>query len=246
MGKFVYTNARIFAGGADLTTRSNKIELGGDFEEKDVTCFVESGELWKEVMAGLANADIKAEGLWEAGDPGKVDDSTFAGLGVIGAWSVGPAGAAVGDLAWLTSAHRGNYALGGAVGDTAPWSASASGSAPLVRGRYLHAPGVPRTATGTGTAVLHVPVAAGKYLYANLHVLSVAGTGTPTITARIETDDAIGFPSPSTVATFAAATARGAQQVRATGPITDSYYRAAWTITGTSPSFLFVVSVGVA
>lgn len=75
----------------------------------------------------------------------------------------------------------------------------------------------------------------------------MAGTGTPTLTVAIESDDASGFASATTRLTFDAATAAGGQILRTDGTaITDTWYRANWTISGTSPSFLFALALGVA
>lgn len=244
MAKFVLTGVRTFANAADLTSNSNKVEITADVEDKDVTNYGSAG--WKELLGGLASSQISAEGQWEALDPSKVDDASWSQLGGVGPWTVGPVGAAVGDLAYFTNALQSSYQLGGQVGDVAPWTGKATGSWPMVRGQIAHPPGTARTSTGVGTGVNLGAVAAGRRLYASLHVLSVAGT-TPSITARVESDDAIGFPSPTTQLTFTAATAVGGQILRTTGSaITDSWFRVAWTISGTTPSFLLAAAVGVA
>lgn len=244
MSKFVLTDVRLFTGGADLTGHSNKVEISAEVEDKDATNYASQG--WKEILGGLASAEISGEGQWEAGDPGKVDDHSWASLGGLGPWSIGPAGAAVGGLAYFTNALRADYKLGEGVGEVAPWEGTAKSSWPLVRGQFAHPPGTARTATGVGTSLNLGAVAAGKRLYAALHVVSLAGTATPTITARIESDDATGFASPTTRLNFAAATAVGGQVLRTDGTaITDTWWRVAWTITGTTPSFLFVSSIGI-
>ena len=248
MAKFVLRGCRLFTGGADLTSRNSKLELSCEIEEKDVTAFNPDSdtEIWTELIGGLASTKATAEGQWEAGDSGKVDDVSWADLGGLSAWTATPGAATVGNLAWLLYAMRGSYELGGSVGDVAPWKADASGTWPLVRGVILHPPGTARTATGDGTAVEHVAVPAGKNLYAALHVLSVAGTATPTITVAIESDIADDFTGDEVERIeFAAATAAGGQILRVPGAIADTWYRATWTVTGGSPSFLFVVSLGV-
>lgn len=241
---FVLTNARLFAGGADLTGMNNKLELPAEVEDKDVTTYGSGG--YKEVLGALKMADLTAEGFWEAGDPSKVDDNQWALQGTVDAWSAGPNGAAVGDLVYLTKALQASYQLGGTVGDVAPWSAKAKTSWPIARGRIAHPPGTPRTSTGTGTAQQLGAVASGRSLYAALHVLSVSGTATPTITVQIESDNGAGFGSPATALSLTAATAVGGQIARAAGPITDDWFRPKWTISGTTPSFLFVVAFGIA
>lgn len=242
----VLTDVRLFTGGADLTGNNNKVELSAEVEEKDVTVFRSSGTglLYKEVIAGLASTMVSAEGYWEAGDSSKVDDALWAQQGGLSGWTIAPDTADVGDVAYLTRAMQGSYAVLGTVGDVAPWKASVTGTWPLVRGQIAHPPGVARTLTGAGTAVQAAAVPADGNLYAALHVLSVAGD-TPSLTVEVQSDADDEFSSPATQITFADATAVGGQILRSAGPTDDTWYRVAWTITGTTPSFLFVVSLGV-
>ncbi len=244
MGLFVLDNVRLFAGGADFTSRSNKVELAVDFEAKDATNFGSAG--WKEVMGGLASTALVGEGQWEAGDVGKVDDRLWAALGTVAGFTVCPDAAAVGDLAWLTQALQAKYALGGQVGDIAPWNAAFAGAWPLARGKVLHPPATARTVTGNGTAVEIAATAADQHVYATLHVLSVAGTDTPTLTVEVKSDvDALFNGSETSRITFSAATALGGQIQRLAGPVTDTFYRVTHTISGTNPSFLYLCALGV-
>ncbi|MFC8156312.1 hypothetical protein ACFUO0_20055 [Streptomyces cinereoruber] len=239
----ILTNVRAFASGADLTGASNKIEIAAEVEEKDATTYGSSG--WKGVVGSLGSAGIEAEGYWEAGDPSLVDDAAWAQLGGVWPWTVCPDTAEVGSLAYLTRALRSNYKLGGAVGDVAPWSSTSKGSWPLVRGQIAHPPGQARTANGTGTVLNLGAVPAGQRLYAALHVLSVAGT-TPSLTVSVESDDSAGMGSPTTRLSFAAATAAGGQALHTdAAAITDTHYRVAWTVSGTTPSFMFALSLGI-
>lgn len=247
MARDILRNVRLWSGGCDLTGQANKVDLNGEFEEKDVTNFA-SGDgtrVAKEVMAGLFSAKISASGQWDAGSPAVVDDAMWSARGGRRGWTICPSGSAEGSLAYLLSALHSSYQLLGAVGDVAPWQASMTGTAFLARGQVASAPGTPRTTTGTGT-ILNLPggVPAGKSLHATLHVLSVAGT-TPSITARVQSAATAGFASPTDRLTFAAATAVDGQYQQVGGPITDQYFRLAWTITGTSPSFLIAAAVGV-
>lgn len=244
MGKVVLTNVRLFAVGADLTGNSNKVEIQAEVEDKDATNYGSQG--WKELLGGLGNAQITGEGQWEAADPSKVDDASWAQIGGIGPWSTGPVGAAVGDPAYFTSFLRSSYEFLGEVGEVAPWKGMAKSAWPMVLGQIAHPPGTARTATGTGTGVNLGAVAAGKRLYASLHVLSISGTSTPTITARVESDADNTFASPTTQLTFTAATALGGETLRTSGSaITDTWFRLAWTISGTTPSFLFTGAIGI-
>ncbi|MEU3255911.1 hypothetical protein [Streptomyces sp. NPDC006997] len=244
MAKSILLNVRTFTGGLDLTSHSNKIELSSEVEVKPTTNY--GSEAWSEVVGGLASSEISGEGQWEAGDPSLVDDASWAQLGGIGPWSISANnGAAVGDLAYLTRAMSASYKLFAQVGEVAPWTSAAKSAWPLVRGQFAHPPGTPRTATGTGTGLELGDVAAGRRMYAALHVLSVAGT-TPSLTARVESSADNTFAAPTTRLTFEAATEAGGQILRTDGTaITDTWWRLAWDITGTTPSFLFAAALGI-
>ncbi|MFI2465937.1 hypothetical protein ACH475_06110 [Streptomyces globisporus] len=243
MGKFVLFNARLFAPGADLTGASNKIELTSEIEDKDTTNYYSQG--WKEVIGGLGSAEISGEGQWEAGDPSKVDNASWSTLGGVGPYTVCPDTSTVGALAYLTSGMRADYKIGDAVGEVAPWTGTVKSSWPLVRGQIGHPPGTARTTTGNGTVLNLGAIPAGKRLYAALHVLSASGT-TPSLTVSVESDDAAGMASPTSRLSFAAATVPGGQVLRTDGTaITDTHYRLAWTVSGTTPSFMFAVSLGI-
>ncbi|MGW2511271.1 hypothetical protein ACWC0A_17930 [Streptomyces scopuliridis] len=243
MGKFTLLDCRLFAPGADLSGASNKIEITSEIEDKDATNYRSNG--WKEFLGGLGSAEISGEGQWEAGDPGKVDDTSWTDLGGTGPYTVCPTDSVVGALAYFTNGLRADYTVGDAVGELAPWSGTVKSNWPLVRGQIAHPPGLARTTTGTGTALNLGAIPAGKRLYAALHVLSTAGT-TPSLTARIESAAAAGFTSPTTRLTFAAATGPGGQILRGDGTaVTDSYFRVAWATAGTTPSFMFAVSLGI-
>jgi hypothetical protein len=244
MSKFVRTDLRIFSGGCDFTTMSNKLEVETSIQEEDATNYGSGG--WEELVAGAREGSIAVSGFWEAGDLSKVDDQAWASMGsVAGMTAIESATATYGDLAWLSQMLSGKYVIGDEVNKIAPFSLEGPGSGPLVRGIALHPPGTARTATGTGTATQHVAVPSGKRLYATLHVLSVSGTGTPTLTVAVQSDADSGFASPISRIAFAAATAIGGQFAYADAPITDTWYRVSHTISGTNPSFLYAVAIGV-
>lgn len=248
MPKHVLLDTRLFVGAADLSGQSNKLELSSMIEEKEVTNYRSGGA--KEVLGGLESVSISAEGQWEAGDPGRIDDQQWASRRVLDAWTMGVDGAsdlAAGDPMYATKALRTSFALLGAVGDVAPWTANATGTWPLVRGVCAHPSGVPRTTTGAGTAIQLGVVPAGSRLYASLHVVSVAGTSTPTLTAAVESDTTDDFDDdPTTRLTFAAATTPSGQILRTNGSaISHQWWRVNWTITGDTPSFLFLAAFGI-
>jgi hypothetical protein len=250
VAKTVLLNTRIFAAGADLTARSNKVDLAMEIEDKDATSFRADDDPdagWKEILGGLSSTSITASGQWEAGDPGMVDDTAWEHMTgrAPHPWTVCPLSAADGALAYSSAGLITSYKLGEAVGEVAPWEAQAKGSGLAVRGVVAHPPGTARTADGDGTGLELGALAAGQRLLASLHVLSVAGT-TPSLTASVESSADDTFGSATVRGTFTAADAVGGQSLTAAGPVTDTWWRISWTITGTTPSFLFLASLGIA
>lgn len=237
-------NVRTFAAGTDLSGVGNKIEIGAEVDEQEVTNWLSvdaAGVPWKELAGGLMSASVSAEGLWEAGDSAKVDDVMSASLGSRVPWAVSSTvAAAVGDTAYLINGLAKSYKFLGAVGDVAPWSAEFAG--PLARGVVLHPPGTVRSASGSGTAVQMGAVPAGRRLCAQLQVLSVSGSAT--LAVSVQTDASAGFASPTTVGSFTAASAARGEHISCEGYGTDTWYRLSWTVTGTG-SFLFVGAVGI-
>jgi hypothetical protein len=243
VAKYYLQDVHLYAGGLDLTGYSNKVDLAGEFEEKDTTNFGSAG--WKENILGLGSAKASGEGQWDAGSAGLPDDGLQALLGSASAWTATPTSAAVGSLAYLTKMSEAKYMLGGSVGDVAPWQVDWSGTWPLVRGQLIHSASTARTATGNGTSAQLGALLSTQALYVCLHVISVSGTASPTLTVSIESDDATGFPSATTRGTFTAATAISGQVLKISGAVTDDWWRAKYTISGTNPSFLFCVSAGI-
>jgi hypothetical protein len=245
MVKMVLTNVREFHGQADLTESTNKVEVTSNVQTKDTTTYGSGG--WKEFKGGIFSTEIKDSGFFEAGFDSAPDDTVWAALGSATLpYTVGPTGATDGALAYLTRALRKKHGvLEGSIGDVAGWSGELTGSWPMVRGAVAHPPGTARTADGDGTGVNLGTVTAAQHLYACLHVLSVSGT-LPEITVAVESAPDNTFASPTTMLTFAPASAPGGQALRVPGSASgDTWWRATWTITGTLPSFLFLASFGV-
>lgn len=240
----VLTDVRIYLETADLTGFSNKIDFGTSAADLDRTTFASGG--WHERVGGLFDTAVAADGFYDVGDLTKPDDTLFANLGVTGtALTVVPTAGTVGSLAYLCRILECDYKLGAPVGGLLAWTGTMKGNWPPVRGQILHPQGTARTTTGNGTAVQLGAVSAAQKMYVCLHVMSIAGTATPTITVAIQSNVDNTFGAPTTRLTFAADTALDGQALSLAGPVTDAWWRATWTISGTTPSFLFAVSAGV-
>jgi hypothetical protein len=238
------TDARIYYETADLTGFSNKVEFASMAEDLDSTTYASGG--WHERVGGLFDTTVALDGFWQATDLSMPDDTLWTNLGAQGtALTVVPTSGAVGSLAYLCRILQSDYKPGAPAGKLLAWSASMKGNWPPVRGQILHPQGTARTTTGNGTAVQLGAVLASQKMYACLHVLSISGTSTPTITVKIQSNVDNTFGSPTDRITFTADTALDGQTGVVAGAVTDSWWRAVWTISGSSPSMLFAVAAGV-
>lgn len=239
----VLTDARIWYAAANLTGWGNQVAMSAKPSVLDRTTFASGG--WRAKGTGLFEGTFASETFWQAGDLSVPDDSFWANLGVATVpVSVAPTNGAVGDLIYLTRCLETAYTPGGQVGQDLKAKVDAETSWPITRGKILHPEGTPRTVTGNGTAVQVAAASATQAVYVCLHVFDVQGT-TPSLTVAVQSDDNADMTTPTTVGTFTAATALGGQTLRIPGPVTDTWYRVTWTISGTTPSFLFGVSAGI-
>jgi hypothetical protein len=138
-----------------------------------------------------------------------------------------------GNLAYIVTGAEFGYEIGEAHGRLAPYKLTRkprSGGS-VVRGRVA-IPGAVYADTVTGAAYsLGGVLAAGSKLVVVIHVFAVTGGGSWTLT--VESDELVGFGSPTVRLTSAAVTAAGWQLLELAGPIaTDAFWRAVFTKTG--------------
>jgi hypothetical protein len=115
-------------------------------------------------------------------------------------------------------------------------SRQSTGGGGLYRGTVV-LPATSVTATTTGASFQLGALSATQKIVAVLHVVAING-GTWTLT--IESDNATGFPSPLTRATFTGATTITQQVVETNGAITDDWWRAVLTKSGGTSVTAFV------
>lgn len=238
MAPFVLTQALIRLGGYDLSGQHNSITLDYAAEILDETSF-NSGQTRKN-RPGLKTFQASGKVFWDS----NTDLALFNRIGAIReVFSVSQPGTAEGDRAFFNRTVSGTYnPIAGEVGALGESDVDLkSANTPLVRG-VLAGVGT-KVATGTGAANQLGAVGSTQRLYAALHVV---GTPSGTLDVVIESDDAVGFPSPTTVLTFSQFTTTiGAEWQEVAGPITDTYFRAKWTIGGGSPSYDLMVVIGI-
>ncbi len=238
MAELILTDAKIYAGAFDLSGDHNKVALAISFEDKNFTRFGAAG---KGRRAGLGEMTLAGEGIVNAG----VDLQDAVHFNDLGVFQRVMTVAAVGDLGDQASTMRGvelQYTpLDGAVGDEHKFSVSAMSSGLfLPSATVLHDRETPETSSGNEVAQNVGDIVVPELGYAALHVVAATGT---TLDVLVESDTAVGFPSPTTQFTFAQATGVTSEFSTAIAATADDWWRVSWTIVG--GSWTFIVTFGI-
>jgi len=243
MGSQVITNARIWVGGFNFSGDLNAIALKYGADMVDKTNFASGGV--HERLAGLQSFSFQHEGYWNGG-ANAVDDAIWNSLFAIknSVMSLDPMGAgAEGDDAYAGQIEVAKYEPGAKIGDMLAFSLSGENDGdPLVAGTLVANRTV--VATGNGSGFQLGAVSATQRVYAALHVLQGVSGASPTLNVVLQSSPT-NFGTPTNRITFAQATGPGAQWLSAPGAITDTWWRANYTLGGTTPSFPFVLVVGI-
>lgn len=240
----VMKDVRIYLAGADLTGWSNKVASSASAEELDRTTFGSGGA--KERWGGVLDMAATIDGFWEAGDLSKPDDTFWANLGTNTVpLTLVPTAGTVGSLAYLSRVFEHAYKRSGDHGKLLGFTLDTKGNWPMVRGTVMHPQGTARTATAAGTGQQLGALTANQAMYATLHITSVADVAA-NIVVTLESCVDNFVAAPTTRATFTAASALGGQAAKVVGPVTDTWWRVKWTVTGgVTPSFLFAAAAGI-
>lgn len=240
-------NCRILVGGQELSGVSNSINVNHAAEMLDDTTFqpTSGGDGTRSMTPGLKTIEVTGNMFF---DP-DYDALLFSRLGFSGeVVSVAALGESEGDVVHITQGVRGSYnPMSGEVGQLISAQLDLKNRGyDLVRAQLMTT-GV-KTTTGNSTGI-NMGSAANKRIFSALHVkLPVtAGGGSEQIVGIIQSDDNSGFSSATTRLTHATMTAQGAdwQQAAIGSGITDNWWRARWTISGTAPSFEIFWSFGI-
>jgi hypothetical protein len=232
----------IVVGHVQVAGHGKNCVLKTDVAEIDTTA-LDVVDGWMTYIGGLKTGQVDLSFMSDFAE-GSMDDVFWSLLGTTTVKSVCTT-STDGGLAYLFKGIPLSYTpVEGDVGALAMGkiSGKTSGS-PVVRGLTLH-PETLEDASGTGTPRQIGAVVTGKKLYSALHILAVDGT-TPSMTVKIQSDNDEAFPSATDRITFTAATTVGEQWGTVAGAVTDDWWRAQYTLSGTNPEFLFIVTAGI-
>lgn len=228
----------------EMAGNAKNIELVTEVVALDTTPLSTTG--WTTVVGGLKSGTVNISEFMQDVAEDSVDATLYPLLGVAGVPKSIVSASVDGSPAYLLKSIPLSYTpVSGTVGDLAMGSISgASSSGPVVRGKLLHPSNVTRSSSSVGTGQELGAVIAGKSVYAALHVLSTDGT-LPTLDVIVQSDDNGSFTTPTSRITFTQATGRTSQLLSTAGAITDNHWRVSYTLGGTSPEFVFAVTVGI-
>lgn len=241
MANFVIKDGKVYLAGYDLSGDVNAAAIDYSADAIDVTCL---GDDTHVRLGGIKTVTAQVEGYYNGGadkDKILVDRIGTADVPL----TICPENANEGSRAYFFRAMLASYGLSGSIGDALAFTVSAEPTnGELVQGTILL--NSTETATGSGTGQQLGAVSAAQQLFAALHVITVADAGA-TLTVKVQSDDNSGFTSATDRITFTGVSAIGSEYATpVSGAITDDYWRVVWTISGgTSPSFTFIVPVGI-
>jgi hypothetical protein len=230
MSAQVLVNVQLLLGGFDLSGFSGEFESAAETAMKSANNF--AGQGYEIVLPGVTTAAATIKGHSDFATSAVNQTFASAQRGTQYGLSILPVGtnSAAGDPALFMRGLLGDMKpYSGNTGDVADFEMTITGDSAEVDG-VVALPLASRGAA-TGTAIQLGAVTATRRLWAAVHV--TAGTFT-NLVVTIESDTT-GFPSPTTVITFATVSASGWQFLSVAGPITDDFFRAKTTIsTGTA------------
>lgn len=246
MAKFVLLDCDVFTNGYEFSSKVNTLTVNAEADSLPTTNFASGG--WEEMVGGIKRGMIDYSGFASHGS-GEIStvlrsDGTLGGSCLV---SVSKDNTENGDAFSMKSTHTTVTAMGGAVGEVAPISASfksgVSGGG-FLAGRLI-ATNASRTSSSASTGYQYGALTSSQRLYSALHVTSASGTS-PTLDVVIQSDDNSGFSSATSRITHTQFTDIGSELSSVAGAVADDYWRASWTIGGSdTPTFRFCVVLAI-
>lgn len=245
MGSFIGLNNEIYVAHLNLTGLANEIQFGTiTVGMNRSTTFADGGfECFK---PALRSADAMVKGFQDWATDILDDDVSIGSLGTQYALTAipNPTGTVIAaDACWMSRGLVSNLnPMSGAKGDMAGFELGLKYDTAIVQAKVL-APRAAKTADFTGTAVAMAGPTASQRLYAAVHV--VAYSGFTNCVFKVQSDDAVGFPSATDRITFATVTGVTSEFASVAGSFSsETHHRIFADVTG-SGSITFVAVAGV-
>jgi hypothetical protein len=241
MATLVLTDAKVYVAQFNLSgdLKATRMEYGA--EPQDETVF---GDDTRSMKGGLKTVQLSHEGLWSGGT-GNVDDVLWSRIGIADVpVTVSPDGGDAGEVAYLFNSNHAEYEPQASIGELLRFNVTANATGSLVRGTVMRNSTEIATADGTGFQV--GAVSATQRIYGALHVITASAGDTLDVIVESDAgDNWVGSEATRLTFTQITAATPAAEWKSAAGAITDQWWRAAWTIGGSDPSFEFFISIGI-
>jgi len=243
----VLTQPKIWLGDHALAPDLFRTTYTVSSEAIDDTVF---GDTTRSSTGGLITANFSEAGYFQSGSTVELVDSVINSK--VGSQNIirmiDPAGdSTLGNTTYMSRFMIARYNPIDAVDVGAMHAFSVEGQSdgtPQLRGSLLD--DTTRTATANTTAHPTGAVAAGSTVYAAISCTAAGGTS-PTLDVKLQHDTLIGMGSPTDYITFTRLTGRGSEWKTASSVTTDTFWRLAITIGGSSgQSFTFAVAMAIA
>lgn len=239
MSTQVIANRPLWVGSYDFSDSVHTLAIAYGAEQKDNSTLSNST---RTALGGLKTLGFSAEGHWDQTTANPVDSEAFDNIGSNKVLTYTGGTGAEGDIAYFAQLLLSQYSPQGQVGEIFAFTLEGAASDDLVRGTIELNAAVSSTGTSTGRQL--GALSSTQKMVAVLHVTAAGGT-TPTLDVVIESDDNGSFTTPTDRITFTQATDITSELLSVNGAITDDYWRAEYTLGGTSPEFTAVVVLGI-
>lgn len=239
---YVLTKTCLYVAQYDLTADHFSHTLSWSEDDVENTRMSVAGTAARSYLSGLESWQVSHQGYLDEGGDGGPTDVPWTGKGSAQTITIGPDGAALGDVAYVGQRLVGTLELiTGSVGDMAAMSLNGRGTGYLAKGNFLLGEtAISATADAAGVNV--GPVTAAEDAYAALHVVAVSGS--PTLDMVIQSDADDNWLSPTNRITFTQATGLTSEYKSFTAGTSDDWWRASYTFGGTG-TISAVVSFGI-
>jgi hypothetical protein len=242
MAIVVPTSVVLAIDGYAVTSNVNKIDFGLQVATIDATTFG-SGQFTQSVP-GLKTLVATVEGFndYATGGLDEFARSEFVSV-VPSVVSLAPVGDTAGNLGYGVRCLDIQYQpFDAALGQIAKFNFALdpSGAPGIAQGLVTSSTATPISATGHTTPVQVGAITSPQTMYAFVHVLSISGTASPSIQFQLESAATSGgaYTLRGSAGTAITATGvSGGQMLSTTTVTTDSWWKLAVTVTGTTPSF---------
>lgn len=234
----ILQNQVVLFDGYNLTTKLSAVAMDFGCETLDDTVL---NDTYRSNAAGLITTAANIDGFYSSAEDVilknnvGVQDKPFSVLNA----------STEGSVAHFFKMMEGSYEpIKGSVGDLHQFSAGGVGTGRLIRGQVIaNKTGI--TTSGSGTKFQLGGLNPDKTIYVALHVLAASGSPRNLIVSiQSDNDDTAG--GETTRITFSSATGASSQWAEfSNAGVTSTWWNAAWTVTGTNPSYDFIVVAGV-